>query len=65
MDINNLPSQEYDRLGEKIAEVFNLKKSKTNKDRWQLGASWSDKTNKGLVLSLIEIARRIKMGEDF
>jgi len=55
----NFTDEDYDNLAPKIAAIFKLKRSKEYPDRWVLDMGWGTKTNKGLVESFLEIAKRV------
>lgn len=53
--------EEMNQIGATLAERLGLKHDREHRDRWQTG--WGSKTNYGLALTVIEMARRIQEGE--
>lgn len=53
--------EELDVIGKRLAKALKLGRDKDHRDRW--ATEWGSKTNKGLVLTLIEMVNRIENGE--
>jgi len=60
--VKSYTPEELDAIGQKLADRFNLKRDPEHKDRWRTG--WGTKTNYGLAVTFLEMARRINEGEE-
>lgn len=56
-----LTEEQENEIGAKLAEIFLLKKSRKNPDRYLLGGGYIDKTNIGLTRVFLDLADQIRM----
>lgn len=53
---------EQQRIGEALARILQLRRSRTHSDRWQMG-EWGEKRDVGVFNTVLSIAQQIEAGD--